>query len=98
MKYSSIFLSLTFLASGCAHQAGLPDFYTAETEAKFGAAVRQNIAAQTVNPDAPDADALAASGARTAIAQDRYVKDEVEKPSATSTLEATTGNSDSDSK
>lgn len=78
-----------FVLSGCAHEAGFPDFYADETEAKFGAAVRQNVAAQTVNPNAPEGDSVTASGARTAIAQERYEKDEVEKPKDASTLRAT---------
>lgn len=86
-RFITAFVSLIAL-SGCAHEVGLPDFYAAETEAKFGDAVRQNIAAQTVNPDAPEGE-LTASGARTAIAQDRYEKDDVEKPKGASTLRVT---------
>ena len=84
---TALFISAFGLA-GCSHQVGLPDFYPAETEARFGDAVRQNIAAQTVNPNAPDGE-LTASGARTAIAQERYEEDKVEKPSSASTLRVT---------
>ena len=82
--YSSISILVLFLG-GCAHEVGSPDFYAAETEAKFGAAVRQNIAAQTVNPGGATG-ALVASGARTAEAQKRYEEDDVEPPSNASTL------------
>ncbi len=80
MKHSVIIVVALLAFSGCAHEVGLHDFYPEEVEAKFGDAVRQNIAAQTVNPNAPVSDGVPASGARTAIAQDRYEKDEVEKP------------------
>jgi hypothetical protein len=51
----------------------------------FGDAVRQNIAAQTVNPQGSSAD-VAASAARAALANQAYTTDRVEKPAAASTL------------
>lgn len=89
MKYFTAAVAVFSLTSGCAHEVGLPDYYPAETEARFGDSVRQNIAAQTVNPDAPGEEALTASGARTAIAQKRYEENNVKKPVAASTLRAT---------
>lgn len=96
MKIQSALILIAFGLGGCAHEAGLPDFYAEETEAKFGEAVRQNIAAQVVNPDAPEG-VLTASGARTALAQERYEEDKVEKPKSDSPLQATrpTGSGDS---
>lgn len=82
---------LVLCLGGCAHEVGLPDFYAAETEEKFGAAVRQNIAAQTVNPDGATG-ALVASGARTAEAQKRYEEDDVEEPATTNTLSSGSSN------
>jgi len=93
MKHAPALFLLTSLVAGCAHEAGLPDFYADETQARFGEAVRQNIAAQTVNPDAPREAMPEASAARTALAQERYAEDKVEKPSATSTLRVKQGNS-----
>ncbi len=59
----------------------------------FGDAVRQNIAAQTVNPQGSSAD-VAASAARAAKANQAYVADKVEKPApvGTSQSSASTGN------
>ncbi|GJL94637.1 MAG: hypothetical protein DHS20C05_10420 [Hyphococcus sp.] len=85
MKHSVKILVSLFALSGCAHEVGLHDYYPEEVKAKFGEAVRQNIAAQTVNPDAPSGDGVTASGARTAIAQERYENDEVEKPRSENT-------------
>ncbi len=90
MKIQASLVVVAISLSGCAHEVGLPDFYAAETEAKFGDAVRQNIAVQTVNPNAPTGEALTASGPRTAIAQQRYEEDDVEKPATTSTLRSAT--------
>jgi len=72
--------------AGCAHEVGLPDYDAELTQARFGDSVRQNIAAQTVNPDAPGDATLTASGARTAKAVEAYEEDEVEKPSKASTV------------
>jgi hypothetical protein len=50
----------------------------------FGDSVRQNIAAQTVNPQGSSAD-VTASAARAAKANQAYTADKVEKPAATGT-------------
>lgn len=92
MKIQASLTVIAIALSGCAHEAGLPDLYPAETQAKFGVAVRQNIAAQTVNPNAPSGEALTASGARTALARERYEEDDVEKPSNASTLRSASPN------
>jgi hypothetical protein len=47
----------------------------------FGNSVRQNIAAQTVNPQGSSAD-VEASAARVAKANQAYLADRVEKPEA----------------
>lgn len=85
-----IFSPALFLLASCAHEVGLPDYYSQQTVEKFGSAVRQNIAAQTVNPDGPDGEALTASGARAALAQERYAEDDVETPRSPQTLLSTT--------
>ena len=38
MKMKTALIVLAFGLGGCAHEAGLPDFYAAETEAMFGEA------------------------------------------------------------
>jgi hypothetical protein len=60
----------------------------------FGSAVRQNIAAQTVNPQGSSAD-VTASAARAAKANKAYTNDTVEKPvvSGTTTMQAGGGSS-----
>ncbi len=58
---------------------------------EFGNAVRQNIVAQTVNPNAPEDDSpIEANGERAAGAQERYLTDTVEAPVAISST-ATVG-------
>lgn len=94
MKIHAAMITIALGLGGCAHETGLPDFYAEGTEAKFGQAVRQNIAAQTVNPNAPEG-TLTASGARTAKAIERYEDDKVEKPREASTLRATRPTEDS---
>ena len=79
-----IALSLPLLAaSACTNEeVGAPPSY-------FGNAVEQNIAAQIVNPDAPEInEAPIHVGGRAAIAQQRYLLDEVEKPTATKTSDS----------
>src|SRR5690242_19354564 len=51
-------------------------------QADFGASVRQDVAAQVADPDAHyrRTDPPAASGSRTALAQDRYNKGKVLQP------------------
>ena len=77
-----------FLAA-CQHEAGTRDFGQQEQQERFGSAVRQNIKAQIVNPDAPSTDTLDHSGARASKAQERYQTDRVEKPERARTLEST---------
>lgn len=91
MKIRTLVIASTIVLSGCTHEVGLPDFYATETEEKFGVAVRQNIAAQTVNPNGAEGD-LSASGARTAEAIKRYLEDDVEEPAITNTLSSGSGN------
>lgn len=72
-------LSSALLLGACANHVGEPDFFQDQTQEAFGRAVNENIAAQTVNPNAPQG-ALEASGARAAAATVRYETDKVEKP------------------
>ena len=75
----SLLLSFLLLTGCAGGTAGEPPPH-------FGNSVRQNIAAQVVNPDAPEDDeAPSHEGTRTTIAQQRYMVDKVEKPSATTT-------------
>ena len=60
----------------------------------LGNAARANYAAQIVEPDPQYADAMVASGAQSAAAQDRYRKGTVKKPVGVKT---TTGGSGSGS-
>ena len=73
-------LCAIFLLAGCAGQAG-------KAPESFGDAVRQNITAQTVNPEAAETNTRAPvyNGERAALAQKRYVFDAVEKPTAPKT-------------
>jgi hypothetical protein len=74
------FLLLPVLALGaCASQIG--QFGDPAANEQFGKAVRQNIAAQTVNPSG-STEAVVANGARTAAAVKSYQTDTVEKPGA----------------
>jgi hypothetical protein len=53
---------------------------------EFGNAVRQNIVAQAVNPNAPEDDGpIEANGVRAANAQAAYEADAVESPAAIAT-------------
>jgi type IV pilus biogenesis protein CpaD/CtpE len=48
---------------------------------QFGDAVRRNVAAQTINPDAPvSGEPITMDGQRAALAQDRYTKGKVIAP------------------
>lgn len=68
-------LALALAAGACAStEVGLTAGETA-----LGAAVRQNIAAQTVNAT-PSTAAVTHDGARTTSAVTAYQRDEVEKP------------------
>ncbi|HEY7800155.1 MAG TPA: hypothetical protein VIA80_15420 [Hyphomonadaceae bacterium] len=66
-----------FALGACATEIGAYD----EAKDVFGNAVRQNIAAQTVNPQGSSAD-VASSAARAAKANQAYLTDRVEKPEA----------------
>jgi type IV pilus biogenesis protein CpaD/CtpE len=71
-------LLLPVLALGaCASQIGYTDDEVANEQ--LGQSVRQNIAAQTVNPSG-SSEAVVASGPRTAQAVKRYQTDTVEQP------------------
>lgn len=72
---------LLTLVAACAGDVGSPEVTSSAESTKFGDAVHQNIAAQIDNPDAPPAHPLDASGARAAVADQRYRTDTVEKPS-----------------
>lgn len=80
--------SLFVLAAACA-LAGCSTAYRGDVPGAlvtpdFGNAVRTDVAAQTVNPEAPRTDTtLTASGALTAAAVDRYEHDAVKKPADT---------------
>lgn len=78
---------LAALALGaCATEIGA---YGDASEA-FGNAVRQNAAAQTVNPQGSSAD-VTASAARAAKANQAYVTDKVEKPASVGTSGQSSG-------
>lgn len=64
---------LAFALAGCMSPVGISD-------PNFGNSVRETVAAQTVNPDAPTTDTIAYDGARATLAQGRYKTDTVEKP------------------
>ncbi|MCK5384936.1 MAG: hypothetical protein KAJ29_05115 [Alphaproteobacteria bacterium] len=77
----TLYLLPVLLVSACSltNEAGAPPHY-------FGNAVEQNIAAQVVNPDAPENNiAPEHIGRRIAIAQQRYLNDKVEQPAAVKT-------------
>ena len=78
---------LTALALGaCATETGA----YGDAKDAFGDAVRQNIAAQTVNPQGSSAD-VTASAARAAMANKAYANDTVEKPAGTGTTTMQSG-------
>jgi hypothetical protein len=86
--YSFFILGFLFLTGGCAQiEAG-------QGSPSFGDSVRQNIAAQVVNPDAAEnKGAPVYSGERAALAQKRYLLNTVEKVEApaTSSIGGTSG-------
>lgn len=75
LNYFVLGFSLLSLASCTSmNEAGEPPHY-------FGNAVEQNIAAQIVNPDAPEENTAPEHvGARIAVGQARYVIDKVDHP------------------
>jgi hypothetical protein len=79
IKLSLSLISALFLLAGCGGEAGLGP-------AQFGNSVRQNIAAQVVNPDGAEEDgSLTYNGERSALAQKHYTMDTVEKAKAPKT-------------
>ena len=70
---------LSVLLAACAGEVGTPEVTSSAESTTFGDAVHQNMAAQIDNPEAPAAHPLEASGARAAIADQRYRTDTVEK-------------------
>jgi hypothetical protein len=63
--------------------AGNKDLSASEgqTDPHFGDALKRDMAAQIVHPDAPLTTApIALEGQRAALAQDNYVKDKVKEP------------------
>jgi hypothetical protein len=74
----------SFIAlAGCAMGPYAPD---------YGDATHNNVAVQSVQPAPPPAaQPVAASGALAAVAQDRYVKDQVKPPVSMTTSNVGTG-------
>ncbi len=70
--------------SGCQSP---PNQSTLRLQPDFGQAVRKDLAAQIADPDGVGSTAPApkANGNRTALAQDRYQKNQVTPPAASST-------------
>jgi type IV pilus biogenesis protein CpaD/CtpE len=86
------FAALALSACSTTGEIGLDDSQFAAGDA-FGQSVRQNIAAQIVNPT-PSTEPAQASGERVAKAVEAYQSDKVEKPRAPGTLSIqTTGQS-----
>jgi len=84
MKTIAVLGCVSFLLCGCASDVpvGLP-------QSEFGEAVQHNVAAQIVNPMAPeDRGPLTFDGQRAALQQGRYLSDKVEKPVESSTNSA----------
>jgi len=83
--------TLKFFCFGCALialQACSSETPTGLQVPGFGDAVRQNIAAQTVNPTAPqDPSPIMMDAQRAAIQQNRYTTDTVEQPMDVGTLQ-----------
>ena len=88
MKNSLMLLFTGLLLTSCADEAGTRDGDAGDYSASFGLSVRQNIAAQTANPEAPTADTFGADGTRVTEAQRRYKADKVESPSRSNTMQS----------
>ena len=86
MKHSLMLLFAGLLLTSCSHEAGTRDGEAADYNAAFGLSVRQNIIAQTANPEAPTADTFEADGTRVTEAQRRYKTDKVKSPERTDTM------------
>ncbi len=61
----------------------------------MGSSVRTNLAVQTINPDPVYNDAATVSGDKTAVATERYRKDNVKTPNGIRTSSGGTGSSGS---
>jgi hypothetical protein len=83
IKTTSAFLALLALGA-CASEIGYHTGSLSAANEQHGDAVRQNIAAQTVNPAGSSAD-VTASGARVSKAVQAYTADKVEKPGSAGT-------------
>jgi len=80
MKRSFLLWGALLLLGGCANSE------SGQAPASFGNTVRQNIAAQVINPEAGEKSrAPVYSGERMELAQKRYVLDAVEKSNAPKT-------------
>jgi hypothetical protein len=79
IRTTTAILALLVLGA-CSHDIGA----YGDASDVFGNAVRQNIAAQTVNPQGSSAD-VTASAARVAKANKAYAADQVEKPAPVGT-------------
>ncbi|PCJ99822.1 MAG: hypothetical protein COA45_03120 [Zetaproteobacteria bacterium] len=90
IKQTQTFFRLSFcslLLFGC-----MPHDQAGKKSIEFGNSVKQNIAAQIVNPDSPGGlRTVSHSGARTALAQDRYLSDKAEKAEVESTSSSSGG-------
>lgn len=76
--------SAALVLGACASQIGYHGTQFDEPNERFGEAVRQNIAAQTVTPGG-SSEEVQISGARVARANAAYAADSVEKPRGQST-------------
>jgi hypothetical protein len=85
-KTNALFiLGSILLLTGCSSEAG-------QAPASFGQAVNQNIAAQIVNPDAAEKNAVPVfNGERAALAQKNYVNDKTTTAVAPSTTTSSGG-------
>lgn len=92
---STLAIAIAAIAlSACADEGGLRP----EAATDFGNSVHQDIAAETVNPDAPEEGAtVSANGERAAIAEDRYAKDKVKPPEDPTTSQSSGSGSGSGS-
>src|SRR5262245_36460357 len=85
MIRTASFIAIALCLGGCASQIGYYGGDLGKANEQLGAAVRQNIAVQTVNPQG-SSEPVTASGARAAKAVTAYQADKVEKPKAAGTL------------
>jgi hypothetical protein len=90
MIRTALILPVLLGLGACASQIGLHGGDMLAANEQLGQAVRQNIVAQSVNPQGSSA-AVVASGARTAAAVSDYQKDMVEPPGSAGTLSMKAG-------